>query len=66
MTNPAKTVFLAVDLTDAQAWHLAQVLKRVGFSEFKLNAQDEDEAYGMRDAADKVRRALADVGYALR
>jgi len=30
------------------------------------NAQDENEAYAMRDAADIVRRAPADAGYAPR
>ena len=34
----AKTVRLATSLTDAQAWNLAQFLKRVGFSEFRSNA----------------------------
>ena len=66
MTETAKTVRLVVELTDAQAWHLAQFLKRVGFSDFRSNAQDNDEAYAMRDAADRVRVALADAGYAPR
>ena len=66
MTDTAKTIDLAVTLTDAQAWHLAQFLKRVGFSDFRSNAQDNDEAYAMRDAADRVRVALADAGYAPR
>ena len=66
MTETAKTIDLAVTLTDTQAWHLAQFLKRVGFSDFRSNAQDNDEAYAMRDAADRVRVALADAGYAPR
>ena len=66
MTETAKTVRLVVELTDAQAWHLAQFLKRVGFADFRSNAQDNDEAYAMRDAADQVRVALADAGYAPR
>lgn len=33
-----KTVILAVELTEAQAWLLAQFLKRVSFSEFRSNA----------------------------
>ncbi len=61
-----KPATLAVELTDAQAWHLAQFLKRVGFSEFRSNAQDEDEAYAMRDAAVCVRDALTDAEYAPR
>lgn len=66
MPGQAKTIRLSASLTDAQAWTLAQFLKRVGFSEFRSNAQDEAEAYAMRDAADIVRRALADAGYAPR
>ena len=66
MTETAKTVSLTVELTDAEAWNLAQFLKRVGFSDFRTNAQDDQEAYAMRDAADRVRVALAEVGYAPR
>lgn len=53
-------------LSPAEAWNLAQFLKRVGFSDFRSNAQDDNEAYGMRDAADRVRTALAESGYAPR
>lgn len=59
-------VTLTIELTDAEAWNLAQFLKRVGFSDFRTNAQDEQEAYAMRDAADRVRTALAEAGYAPR
>jgi len=66
MTDQKITVSLAVELTDAEAWNLAQFLKRVGFSDFRTNAQDDEEAYAMRDAADRVRLALAEAGYAPR
>ena len=66
MTTTAKPVTLAFELTDAEAWNLAQFLKRVGFSDFRSNAVDDQEAYAMRDAADKVRTALAEAGYAPR
>jgi hypothetical protein len=62
VTQP-KTVSLAFDLSDAEAWNLAQFLKRVGFGAFRECAQDNDEAYAMRDAAERVRKALAEVGY---
>lgn len=61
-----RTVQLACMLTDAEAWNLAQFLKRVGFSDFRTNAQDDDEAYAMRNAADRVAIALKEVGYAPR
>ena len=57
MSDQPKTVSLAVKLTDVEAWNLAQFLKRVGFSDFRTSAQDEAEAYAMRDAADRVRVA---------
>jgi hypothetical protein len=66
MTGQAETVSITVELTDDQAWNLAQFLKRVGFSDFRTNAQDDAEAYAMRDAADRVRVALAAAGYAPR
>jgi hypothetical protein len=31
------------------------VLKRVGFSDFRSNAQDDAEAYTMPDAANRLR-----------
>jgi hypothetical protein len=52
-----KPVNPVVTLTDGEAYDLPQFLKRVGFSEFRSNAVDEDEAYRMRDAAGKVARA---------
>jgi dissimilatory sulfite reductase (desulfoviridin) alpha/beta subunit len=66
MPKETKLILLAVELTDAQAWHLAQFLKRVGFAEFRNNAQDDDEAYGMRDATEHLRKMLAEAGYAPR
>lgn len=61
-----KMIQLTAELTDSQAWNLAQFLKRVGFSDFRSNARDDDEAYAMRDAAEQVRRALAESGVAPR
>ena len=62
----SRDVQLSCLLTDGEAWNLAQFLKRVGFSDFRANAQDDAEAYAMRDAADRVRAALAEAGYAPR
>lgn len=66
LTAEGRDVHVAVTLTPSEAWNLAQFLKRVGFSDFRTNAQNDEEAYGMRDASDRVRRALADAGYAPR
>lgn len=65
-SGEGRTIQLSCFLTDGEAWNLAQFLKRVGFSDFRTNAQDDDEAYAMRDAAGRVRVALAEAGYAPR
>ena len=59
-------VELTIRLSESEAWDLAQFLKRVGFGQFFAAAQDEDEAYSMMFAAEKVRKALAEAGYSPR
>jgi hypothetical protein len=59
MTN----LTITVELTDEEALALAQFLKRVGFTEWRNNAVDNDEAYVMAGACDKVAKALAEQGY---
>lgn len=59
-------VELQVRLSESEAWDLAQFLKRVGFDQFFVNAQGNDEAYRMMFAAEKVRKALAEAGYSPR
>ncbi|HEC15726.1 MAG TPA: hypothetical protein ENI99_04005 [Sedimenticola sp.] len=62
----AALVRLSVDLTPAEAWELSQFLKRAGFSTYLDCAVDRDEAYRMLHTGEKVREALAEVGYDLR
>lgn len=57
---------ITVDLTTAEAMAFAQFLKRVGWCEYRANSVDDAETYLMRDAGNKIRSALADVGYAPR
>jgi dissimilatory sulfite reductase (desulfoviridin) alpha/beta subunit len=65
--DPGSDYFtLEVQITNAQMCHLAQFIKRVGFADFRGNAQDDAEAYAMRDALDRVGVALRDAGYAPR
>ena len=52
--------------TTAEASGLTQFLKRVGWREFRENAVDGDEATRTRDAANRVRKALAEKGFAPR
>lgn len=65
MSQP-RDVEVKIFMTDAEAMALAQFMKRVGFSEWRANAVDDDEAYMMRDACDRVASALAESGYSPR
>ena len=49
------------ELTEAQALALAQLVKRITWSEMRSNAVDD-----MRDAICKLQEALAGAGYAPR
>jgi len=60
------TVVIQVELTEDQACALAQFLKRAGHGLYSQCAIDEHEAYDMLFAGDKLRRALAEQGYAPR
>ncbi len=53
-------------LAEGQAEALAQFVKRVGWSEFRANAVDDDEAREIRAAVDALQRALAEAGFAPR
>jgi dissimilatory sulfite reductase (desulfoviridin) alpha/beta subunit len=59
-------VEIKVVLTEGQAMALAQFVKRVGWSEFRQNAVDDNEAHAIRDAVDQVMKALRDEGFAPR
>ena len=54
------------ELSAAQALALAQFVKRVGWSEFRTNATDDDEAALIRSAVDVLQKSLAEAGYAPR
>jgi hypothetical protein len=58
-----KTLEIRVELTDAQAWDLAQFFERIGFADDRNNATSDDQAYAMRTAIEQVRCALAECGY---
>lgn len=59
-------VQVQLQLPGEQAWALAQLLKRLGYTDCRGLAQDDDEAWLMMLAAERVRQALAEVGYAPR
>jgi hypothetical protein len=55
-----------VELNPAQAWALAQLLKRLGWSDCRALAEDDEQTALMIAAAERVRAALAEAGYAPR
>ena len=59
-------ITITVTLSDGEAWHYAQFLKRVCFSDYKQRAASEDEASTMVAAGEKIREALREKGYAPR
>lgn len=59
-------VTIQAELSEQQAWALAELLKRVGYGDVRPLAVDEQEAYDMIYAGEKVRAALAEKGYAPR
>lgn len=59
-------ITLTIDLTEDEALALAQLCKRVGFSDLRECASDDNEAYQMQQAMTVLRSALADKGVAPR
>jgi hypothetical protein len=59
-------VTLQVELNAEQAWALAQLLKRIGWSDCKNLAEDEAQTQLMIEAVERLRAALAEIGYAPR
>jgi hypothetical protein len=45
---------------------LAQLVKRIGWSDARTLAVDDDEAYAMMDGLAALQRALAEAGYSPR
>jgi hypothetical protein len=59
-------VTVAVELDAEQAWALAQLVKRIGWADCRSLAEDEEQTRQMIQATERVRAALAAVGYAPR
>lgn len=62
MTVSSGEMCLSVSLSEQEAWDLAQFLKRIGFADFRNQAIDDEEAYCMLTAAEKVRKNLSRFG----
>lgn len=54
---------LTVQITEPQAAALALFVKRVGWSEMRGCATDDEETYLIRDAIDRLQRALREAGF---
>ncbi|KWN83010.1 hypothetical protein [Burkholderia stagnalis] len=54
------------EMSAAEAMALAQLCKRITFSDMRSCAVDDNEAYVIRDAVDKLQGALKGAGYAPR
>lgn len=54
------------DLTETQAYALAELCKRIGFSDCRAMAVNDAEAYDMIRATNRVRGALARAGVCVR
>ena len=67
-TKPKKAKFElnGVIFEDAEAWALAELCKRIGYSECRANAVDDDEARNMIVATSKMQQALSRAGFAVR
>lgn len=50
------------DLDEAEAWALAQLVKRLGYSDCRSKADGDTEAHLMLEALAKLQSALADAG----
>lgn len=59
-------VVVTLRLGEDTAWVLAQFVKRVGWSEFRALAVDDEEAGQIRAGVDALQRALRDAGVAPR
>jgi cytochrome c len=59
-------ITIQAQLTDQEAWDLAQFIKRSTFDTYRNCAVDQEEAYRMLSAAARVQAALREAGYAPR
>jgi cytochrome c len=54
---------LEIELTEQEAWDLAQFLKRVTLQDFIDHSANQDEAYRMLDVSEKIRLELDNSGF---
>lgn len=54
---------IQIEIEEAQADALAQVLKRIGFSEVRQLSTTEAETYDAQAALETIRKALNNAGF---
>ena len=58
----SETEYAGRNLDEAEAWALAQLVKRLGWTDCRENAVDDAEAHLMLEALAKFQRALDEAG----
>jgi hypothetical protein len=58
-----KTQLFDLELTNAQAWALAEFLKRTGYTDIREKAVDDSEADDMQSALGELQKTLVRYGY---
>ncbi|MFZ2628570.1 MAG: hypothetical protein WAX67_06770 [Rugosibacter sp.] len=53
-------------ISDEQAWELAQLCKRIGYSDIRALATDDDEADIMMSSVLMLQQSLLEFGYSPR
>jgi hypothetical protein len=66
MKTPIEKLEMFHPLDENEAFALAQLCKRIGYQECRINAINQDEAALMISALAKIQHALADIGIAPR
>lgn len=61
-----QVVKVTMELSADQAWALAQLAKRLGWSDMRACAIDDVECYEIRGGVDSLQRALREAGFAPR
>jgi len=61
-----ETITIQIELTDNEAWELAQFCKRISFDDARRLATSNDETYTMLQAIAYLRVELREKGYAPR
>lgn len=56
-------VIFTLNLPSVQAEALSQLVKRIGWTELRQNAKDDQEASDMRSALQALQNELAQQGY---